>query len=254
LERGTTKPPYYSAPTGVEVPGPFPCFRFDTIAQRLDEARISWAYYAPEIGVHGDIWSAFDAIWSVRYGADWVRNVRSPETRVLNDIAAGKLPSVAWVVPSAINSDHAGVTARTGPQWVASIVNAIGESPYWKSTIIVVVWDDWGGWYDHVPPPQLADPRTGAYEGLGFRIPMIVISPYAKRGYVSHARHELASTLVRIEKTFGLSSLGGADERADDLSDMLDFAAPPRSYRHIPTAMRASDFLRQPRSTAPPDD
>jgi len=190
----------------------------------------------------------------VRYGADWVRNVRSPETRILDDVAAGRLPSVSWVVPSAINSDHAGGTGDTGPQWVASIVNAIGSSKYWKSTIVVVTWDEWGGWYDHVPPPQIADPHTGLKEGLGFRIPLIVISPYAKQHYVSHVPYEIASTLKLVEELFALPSLGGADRRAGDLSDMLDFNQPPRAYRKIPASMRAQDFLRQPPSDKPPDD
>ena len=95
------------------------------------------------------------------------------------------MPAVAWVVPSWINSDHAGSRSLTGPDWVGSVVNAIGQSPYWQNTAIVVMWDEWGGWFDHVVPPQYADPHTHAYEGFGFRVPAIVISPYAKAGYVS---------------------------------------------------------------------
>ena len=255
LRYGSTDPPHFSQATGVEIPGPFPCFRYRTAADLLDAAGITWTYYAPELGTNvGQAWSAFDAIWTVRSGPDWNRSVRSPETRILDDIGAGRLAQVVWVVPSFRNSDHAGSESATGPDWVASIVNAIGRSRYWRHTAIVVTWDDWGGWYDHVPPPQFKDPQTGAYEGLGFRVPLIVVSPYAKRGYVSHERHEIASTLHFVEKTFGLASLGGADARADALEDMFDFARPPASFRPIPTRRAADFFRRQPPSSRPPDD
>ena len=99
----------------------------------------------------------------------------------------GPLPAVSWIIPDGQNSDHPaqkdwGPNKDTGPSWVSQIVNAIGESGYWNSTAIIVVWDDWGGWYDHVAPPQLD------YNGLGFRVPMIVVSPYAKhRLRLAHA-------------------------------------------------------------------
>jgi phospholipase C len=256
LKYGSAKPPAFSKATGIEVLGPYPCFSYETVADRLDKARISWAYYAPAVGGanNGQIWSAFDAIWQVRFGKDWVRNVKSPETTIFNDIAQKNLPAVAWVVPAWINSDHAGSRSTTGPDWVGSIVNAIGKSPYWKTTAIVVMWDDWGGWYDHVAPPQYADPRTRAYEGLGFRVPAIVISPYAKAGYVSHRQHEIASSLRLIEAVFGLRSLGGADQRADAFGDMFDFSQSPIRFRTIQTRLRESDFLHQAPSFEPPDD
>jgi len=182
-----------------------------------------------------------------------VRNVKSPETNIFNDIAQNDLPAVSWVVPSWINSDHAGSRSAKGPDWVGSVVNAVGESPYWNSTVVVVLWDDWGGWYDHFPPPQYPDPHTRAFEGLGFRVPAIVISPYAKAGYVSHRQHEVASTLHLIEAVFGLQSLGGADARADAFGDMFDFSQSPIRFRPIPTRIHARDFARQPPSNEPPD-
>jgi phospholipase C len=254
LQYGNTNPPHFSKATGLETPGPFPCFSYATAATRLDAAKVSWAYYAPAIGMQSAIWSAFDAIWPVRFGEDWYRNVRSPETRIFNDVAAHKLPSVAWVVPSLVNSDHAGSRSATGPDWVGSIVNAIGESRYWNDTIIVVMWDEWGGWYDNVKPPQYPDAQTHALEGLGFRVPVIVISPYARAAYISHKQHEVASSLHLIEAVFGLRSLGGADERADAFEDMLDFSQQPLQFKHIPTRLRAPDFLRQVPRDEPPDD
>ena len=254
LKYGAASPPAFPKAVGVETPGPYPCFSYKTAADTLDAAGVSWAYYAPQIyGNGGDVWSAFDAIWPVRFGPDWVRDVKSPETRILNDIAGNSLPSVAWVVPAFVNSDHQGSGSTTGPQWVASIVNAVGQSPYWNSTAIVVLWDDWGGWYDHVAPPQYKDPQTGAFEGLGFRVPVLVISPYAKHGFVSHKQHEVASSLHLIEAVFGLPSLGGADARADYFADMFDFTQAPSKFAPIPTAMKAADFERQPPSREPPD-
>ncbi|MBV8066330.1 MAG: hypothetical protein JO113_00025, partial [Candidatus Eremiobacteraeota bacterium] len=229
LRYGSSRPPAFPKATGIEVLGPYPCFGYETAAKTLDNAGISWAYYAPTVGGvnQGQIWSAFDAIWPVRFGQDWARNVRSPETLIFNDIADKKLPAVAWVVPAWINSDHAGSRSATGPDWVGNIVNAIGESQYWKNTAIVVLWDEWGGWYDHVIPKQYPDPHTHAYEGLGFRVPAIVISPYAKAGYLSHQQHEVASTLHLIEAVFNVPSLGGADARADSFGGMFDFSQVP---------------------------
>ena len=254
LKYGVANPPVFSRRTGIEKRGPQPCFQYRTAADLLDAANVSWAYYAPDVVSSGGIWSAFDAIWPVRFGPDWARNVKTPETLIFNDVQNGTLPQVSWVVPAFVNSDHAGSRSTTGPQWVAAIVNAIGTSAYWKDTAIVVVWDEWGGWYDHVVPPQLRDPRTGAYEGLGHRVGLIVISPYAKRGYVSHRRHEIASSLHFIETTFGLPSLGGADARADALDDMFDFNASPAPFQPIPDKKRPSDFLHERPSLVPPDD
>ena len=251
---GSATPPYFSPPVGHELQGPLPCFQYRSAADLLDGAHVSWAYYAPEVLEPGGIWSAFDAIWGVRFGLDWVRNVKAPETTIFNDISAKTLPQVSWVAPAFINSDHAGSDSATGPQWVAAVVNAIGNSSYWQNTAIVIVWDEWGGWYDHVLPPQLKDPSTGAYEGLGYRVPLIVVSPYAKPGYISHGQHEIASTLHFIEATFGLPSLGLADKRADDLSDMLDLSQPPTPFKTIAGARPLQYFIHQQHASTPPDD
>jgi phospholipase C len=144
--------------------GGFPCYtQFSTMADTLDEKNVSWRYYAPNI-LRQSAWSAFDAIRNVRYGPDWAK-VESPPWRVLVDAKDGKLPSFAWVTPDARDSDHPSEGSDTGPSWVAAVVNSIGESPYWDSTAIFVVWDDWGGWYDNVAPPQLD------FKGLGIRVP-----------------------------------------------------------------------------------
>ncbi len=234
--------------------GPFPCYEnFPTIADNLDAAGVSWKYYAsPLKRIGGKVWSEFDSIRSVRYGADW-KNVISPQTKILHDAAAGDLASVSWVTPDWIDSDHTGSGYNRGPSWVASIVNAIGESRYWKSTAIVVLWDDWGGWYDDAPPPQLD------FRGLGIRVPCIVISPYVKRGYVSHTQYEFGSVVKLIEQIFGLPAVGPAsrgftDTRAASMLDVFDFTQAPRAFSPIPAPYPESRFVEERPSYIPPDE
>ena len=234
-------------PNGTDGPGVFPCFDYMTMADLLDAKGISWRYYAPSAASDSNfILSAYQAIRHIIFGPDWKTNVVSPETQVLTDIANGQLAQVTWIVPAFNNSDHPGAPAQ-GPDWVASIVNAIGESKFWNSTTIFISWDDWGGWYDHVPPPQVDD------MGLGFRVPLIVVSPYAKHGYVSHVTHESASFLHYTEEIFGLPSLGTRDTTADDLSDCFDYTQTPAPYTHIRTSHTPDFFLSQ-KYSGPPDD
>ena len=196
---------------------------------------------------------AFDAIKAVRFGPDYA-NVVTPDSQVLNDIAGGQLKQVSWVMPYGGASDHAGGgSGNKGPAWVASIVNAIGQSSYWNNTAVIISWDEWGGWYDHVVPPLYADPGTGAYEGLGYRTPLIVVSPYARNHYVSKSQHETASALHFIEKIFGLPSLGQADARADAYDDMFDFSQTPTKFRPIPANENARYFMAQSKA-APETD
>ncbi len=235
-------------PNGTDLPGVYPCFDYTTMADLLDARGVSWRYYAP--GPASDsffLLSAFQAIRHIRFGAHWKSDVISPETQILTDIAAGKLAQVTWVVPAFNNSDHPGAPSQ-GPDWVASLVNAIGQSPFWNSTAIFISWDDWGGFYDHVPPPQTDD------MGLGFRVPLIVVSPYARRGYVSHVTHEASGFLRYIEETFNLPSLGTRDATADDLHDCFDYTQPPTPYDAVHTNHSTRFFLEQPNSGQPDDD
>jgi phospholipase C len=234
--------------------GMFPCVTMTTIADELDAAGISWHYYAPLIdpessgpGDYGRNWSAFDAIKNVRYGPDWA-NVISPETTVLQDISGGTLPQISWVVPSLNNSDHPGDGIDNGPTWVTSITNAIQQSKYWNDCAVIVVWDDWGGWYDHVAP-HIYD-----YQSLGFRVPLIAVSPYAKRGYVSHVQYETASVLRFIEAQFGLATLGGADARAAGLDDLFDFSQAPRKPKGVRLPHGAVRKMLQSARPGAPDD
>ena len=236
-------------PNGTDLPGVYPCFDYQTMADSLDAKGVTWKYYAPALGQPGTIWSAFQAIHHIRFGADWTSNVISPETQVLTDIGNGQLASVTWIVPSFSFSDHAspGLTAE-GPDWVANITNAIGASKYWDSTAIFVTWDDWGGWYDHVNPPQVDA------MGLGFRVPLIIVSPYAKHGYISHTTHEFSGFLRYTEEVFNVASLGQRDVAADDFADCFDYTQTPQPYVPVAVAHPPSYFRTRPASGAPDDD
>ncbi len=132
---------------------------------------------------------------------------------------------------------------------MTSLVNAVGESKFWDSTVVFVQWDDWGGCYDHVPPPHRG------YDGLGFRVPLIVISPYAKKNYVSHVQYETASVLRFAEDLFGLGRLSDADARATSpAADCLDFKQRPRKFVPIKAPEGPEFFLSQPVDDRIPDE
>lgn len=231
-------------PFGSEAMAQFPCFEHQTLIDMLDAKGITWKYYAPSAG---SIWTGPNAIQHLRFGSDW-QNVIIPQTTVLTAITAGNLPQVTWVIPSGQSSDHASSNNGSGPSWVASIVNAIGSSPYWQNTAIFITWDDWGGWYDHVAPTII-----NSYE-YGFRVPLIVVSPYAKRGYVSHVTHDFGSLLKFIETQYNLGSLGYADSLADDFSDCFDFTQTPGPFQFVQSKFDAAHFLSDKTTPLDPDD
>ncbi|HEY1655222.1 MAG TPA: alkaline phosphatase family protein [Candidatus Tumulicola sp.] len=228
------------------------CFDNPTIASEADSAGVSWRFYAGSPDGDGGLWTAYQADSAIYNGPDWNADVISPPSKFLSDVGAGNLAQITWITPTYENSDHAGFDADGGPAWVTSVVNAIGESKFWNSTAIFIMWDDPGGWFDPVKP-VLKD-----YDGLGFRVPLIVISPYAKRGYVTHVQYETASVLRFMEDNFGLGQLAASDARAHDpAGDALDYTQKPRAFKKIqgskPTAYwvrrdRAFAHLRPPKS------
>jgi len=258
---------YLIDPNGKESTNPpiYPCADHPTLTDELNAKGISWRYYTPSAG---SLWTGPNAIQhmcgpnvpppnaTACTGSDWTNSVVIPETQVLTDITGGKLAQVSWVIPNGANSDHAGTLTNTGgPSWVASIVNAIGASSYWSNTAIIITWDDWGGWYDHVPPPIVNDGTSwGSGYIYGFRVPLIVVSPYAKAGYISHVNHDFGSILNLVEKTFSLPSLGYADARADDLSDCFDFNQTPIKFKTINAPLNAEHFLNDKSPKTDPDD
>jgi phospholipase C len=224
------------------------CFPSKTLGDELDDAHLSWKYYASADNQDGGEWSAYQAVKHIYYGADWKKDVISPQTIFFTDVQNGKLPVVSWITPTCENSDHAGCGAKTGPSWVASLVNAIGESKYWDSTAIFIFWDDFGGWYDHVAP-SFVD-----YDGYGFRMPMLIVSAYARKGHVTHVRYEHGSILRFIEERFGLSTLSSSDGRANvPGNDIFDFSASPRAFSTIPSDHDVNYFMHQRPDERPPD-
>jgi len=221
-------------PMGNENQATYPCFDRLALSDMLERKSHTWRYYQAHLGA--GLWEGPDAIAHIRNSKSFATHVVAPPKQILDDIDAGHLADVVWVTPTAAASDHAGTTDGSGPSWVASVVNAIGSSKYWKDTAIFVTWDDWGGWYDHVSPPQY-----NSYE-LGFRVPLIVISPYAKRHYVSHRRHEFGSILKFTEETFNLGPMNTTDVRSDDLYDCFDFSQQPSPFQKIPAPLHRSYF------------
>jgi phospholipase C len=240
-----------------------PCYEHPTLTDLLDAKGVTWRYYAPSAG---SIWTGPDAIEHICQqktvngtltctGPDWVNNVVIPESGVLQDIANGHLAQVSWIIPDGADSDHALSNDGSGPSWVASIVNAIGSSQYWANTAIIITWDDWGGWYDHVAPKIIDDGVSwGSGYVYGFRVPLIVVSPYAKAAYISHTTHDFGSILKYIEKTYDLPSLGYADDAADDLSDCFNLTQTPLTFKAIPAALSPAHFLDPKRPHTDPDD
>jgi phospholipase C len=126
-------------------------------------------------------------------------------------------------------------------QWTTAQVNAVMEGPLWRSSLVIITWDDWGGWYDHLAPPQVD------HFGLGFRVPALVISPYARRGVISHRLVEHASVPKTIETLFGLPPLTARDARANDLLNGLDFTHPRcREQKSITRSLWRLDTPRLP--------
>src|ERR1700722_6400940 len=203
------------------------CFDYQTLGDELDKAGLSWRFYTSNINSSdgGGEWSAYQAVKHIRYGPDWGNDVITPATKIYDDVKNGTLANVTWVTPSCKNSDHVNCGGKTGPHWVSTIGNAIGQSQFWDTTTVFVIWDDWGGLYDHVAP-ILKD-----YDGIGFRVPMLVISPYAKQNYVSHVQYESASILHFAEDMFKLKRLAAADKRAaSPAADCFDFSQSPRPF------------------------
>ncbi len=227
------------------------CFSDTSLGQEADNAGVTWATYSLPIGPHdnGYGWNGYQANKYVYDGPDLSNDYITPPSQFLTDVSNGKLRQITWIIPTFKNSDHVGSASKLGPAWVASLVNAIGQSQYWNSTAIFIFWDDPGGLFDPEPPAYVD------YDGLGMRLPLLIVSPYAKQGYVSHVPYEHGSILRFTEDVFGLPRLSASDKRATSpASDCFNFNQSPRKFKLIP-AMRGKDyFLHQPLDLRPPDD
>jgi len=238
---------------GKDVGTAFPCINDVTLADRLDEAGIPWTYFSnnEDVDTTGEKTSLdtvpYDAIKHIRDGPDWTKNFTLDDSEFLVDVQNGTLPTMSWLNPPIVASDHPGGVTEgdtgLGPDYNANIVNTVMQSPtYANNTVILLTWDDFGGWYDHVTPTEIDD------DGLGYRVPLIAISAYAKHGYISTVQHEYGSILKFSEEVLGLPSLGATDVRSDDLSDMFDFTQTPPAFVPIKTSYARTRSERLARS------
>jgi phospholipase C len=197
-----------------------PCFNVNTLADLATLKGVSWRYYAAPYMKWGYVWAAFDYIKHIRYGPSWGQ-ADIPYARFPADVAQGKLANITWITTSPTESDHPPASICVGQNWTSSIVNSIMQSKFWPSTAIVLTWDDFGGFYDHVPPPITSN------TSLGPRVPTIVISPYARPHFISHSIYDFDSMLKFAEDTFGLGRLTAGDASAASIAGMFDFGQKP---------------------------
>jgi len=201
----------------------FPCFDFPVLPQNLTNIGVTWKYYAVPADTLGYNFSTLDSIDYIRNGPLWSSNVVE-DTTFINDARTGNLPQVAWLTTGRRMTEHPPQSVCSGENWTVNAMNAIMQGPDWNSTAVFIMWDDFGGFYDHVPPPPAEDQY-----GLGERVPFLIISPYAKPGYISSTQYEAASILKFVEERFGLPPLTARDAGANDTTDAFDFNQKPLS-------------------------
>ncbi|MCA1833467.1 MAG: hypothetical protein LC750_12205 [Actinobacteria bacterium] len=228
-----------------------PCFDFETVGDELSAKGIPWSYYAAapvpwdQAPQSGYIWNAYAAVRHYReHPQSWESHV-FPVQSFVRDVGDGRLAPVTWVTPQFAYSEHPEYSFCHGENWTTRIVDAVMRSRYWKDTAIVVVWDDWGGFYDHVPPTQI-----DRY-GLGIRVPFLMISAYAKQGLIDHERTEFSDVVRLIEDNWRLGHLDTPrDLAAGDLFREFDFEQPPREPDPLP---QRTDCQGDPFAKPPPD-
>jgi phospholipase C len=209
----------------------FPCFKIPSVPDVLPSG-VDWRFYGSNFYLLPEVWSMFDGIDSVRNGPGWAKVV--VDSQFQTDVQNKTLPPVVFLVNQDLADEHPNVGGIcTGENWTVDHINMIMQSGYWQDTAIIFTMDDFGGWYDHVAPPRQYGCNTAQPYGLGFRLPLIVISPYAKPGYIFKEVSEQASIPRFIERVFGstqtLHDLDPAaqDSQANDLLDAFDFTQTP---------------------------
>ncbi len=217
-------------------------YNFPEITELLTSGKIDWKYYvtsgklpdtedAHVVGSQSaeeqnpdkyTFWNplpAFPAVWN---NPDQ-RSRLQGTSRFYKDASSGQLPQVSWIIPSGAVSEHPPGGVQEGMAYVTGLINTIMQGPDWDSTAIFVSWDDWGGFYDHVPPPHIDQ------YGLGIRVPGLVISPYAKQNYIDHNTYSFESWLKIVEERFNIQSMTARDTNAADMIAAFDFTQQPRS-------------------------
>lgn len=240
-------------------------FSFASIVKRFRGKNITWKYYV-ETKPHPAGGCVMNArlsnlacpdpkdftLWNPLPGFKAIRENPAEMDRMVSqdqyfqDLKNGSLPQVSWIIPDFQDSEHPPEPLIQGMWYVTRAVNALMQSPYWKNTAIFLCWDDYGGFYDHALPPEV-----DAY-GYGPRVPMIVISPYVKQGYVSHYTYDFTSVLKFIEQRWNLKHLTPRDDRANNMADCFDFSQTPASALVIPVPPGIRSRLLPVHITYPP--
>jgi phospholipase C len=251
----------FTCKTNLQMPDPegprqqdnLPDYGWTDLTYLLYRNKVSWAYYIdPSDRPDCDITHAFcgksqrligtPSIWNplrdfvTVHQNHQLGNIRDV-SNFLRDLKEGHLPSVTWIMPDAANSEHPPSSISTGQAYVTRLINAIGRSSVWDKSVIFLTWDDWGGFYDHVPPPK-AD-----HNGYGLRVPSIVIGPYVKRGYIDHQTLSFDAYLKFVEDRF----LGG--QRIDPKTDGRPDPRPTvrEDAKILGDITKAFDFSQDPR-------
>lgn len=232
-------PPNSQHPTGA------PLFRLPSLPMLLEKAKLTWGNYYGD----GEGNNAFDFVEGLQG-----RN-KFHFDQFTRDARAGKLPTVSWIYGPHPFSEHPPLpldpgsnppvgNVTLGMKWKVDQVNAIVKAGLWPKTVIFITWDDRGGWYGHVAPPNVQPWHDGTHFRYGSRVGCLVLSPYAKSRYISKVLHSHVSLVKFCEKTFGLPHLNARDAAADDMSDCFDFAQKPLNP---PPARPAAKTHKHPR-------
>jgi len=254
----------------VSTPGKVPggiTFSWATLAEELTKGNVPWTWYTGDVNPHEP------SIWNVLALFEYFQNhpnelnehVKNTQS-FISDVQNGELPAVSWIFPGVWHppvptdwpelclgragemdagdppipdrepgkayphvSEHPPARPDCGMDYVTYLVNHVMRSQYWESTAFVITWDDYGGFYDHVPPPQVDD------FGEGFRVPTLVVSPWAKHGFIDHTMYEFGSMLKLAEVNFNLATLGARDLKANDMMNSFDFNQAPQKPLILPT-------------------
>jgi phospholipase C len=220
-----------------------PCFTMATLPNELSTHNIGWKYYSPRRFTSGYIWNALDAVRNIRYSPLWSTNV-VPDTNFISDAQHNKLPAVSWLVTSELYSEHPPHSTCAGENWTVKVLDAIMRSPEWAHTAVFLTWDDFGGFYDHVPPPRFN------LLSLGPRVPTLVISPYARRHYIDHTTYDFSSILKFVEQRYSLPALTQYDAKSASIAGSFDFSNVPaaplilKTRKCPPGAYQTASYLR----------
>ena len=196
-------------------------YTFATLAELLQHSKHTWKYYDEKKNPKAhSLWNPMPGFKAIANSPELMSHLVSL-SEFYADAKADRLPEVCWIVPTAADSEHPPADSARGMWHVTDLVNAVMQSPAWKDTVIIVTWDDYGGFYDHVPPPQVDK------YGYGPRVPALVISPWARPGFICHVRYDFTSPLKLIEDHFGLEPLAERDRAADNMLGCFDFKQKP---------------------------